>query len=823
MELIEEKLPGIEDFICRILAKEKLSVVTERKRVYYAESIETLKQSSTTSNSKPTTAAAAAAASPATVTSSSKKPQVPPSLPPRNDSKVPVRAGRASLPALSYDDPWTSPLNRNINTTPPQKSPNPSIKSHGKPQAEPTYQDYDVVKFDENGADDENFYEIPIPVEEKSGEHSDDSNTSYEPMDGECSGEPRVKKSKKTTRRSMQDFGVKSLVNAYCLGEAYYKLKNKWTKLRWCGINNARLVCYKNEKDNKPLLDIAVYGYDVTYLDKDGKRNNVIRLSFPGLETHFLSTETKDKADHWMQHLGVAATASLETDNKNTSIGSTDSGVCNTSQPCETKSPSMGYSSSDSGSCDGLVRPGGMPNSTSRDGLDGKGRKGIGAQLTEFLGTFGKKKGKKVMKMAVDLADIVNAQEADDIVISGNLNVMIPGKSTDWSKRWCLIRRNNLEVYTLNDLSQPDNNPEFSLLLSGCDIIPVDDKNDQNLTFKITDTNDRIFMEAPTMLDMSDWIRLLLKETGGCATDTDPESMEYCYIDEKFDKEETSESITDLENEYDDVYDSPFMKEKKDEKSLSLEVEEYLSAATNRLSMDVQTTRKNNNNTGGVGGDSAKHSYRFGDRNRPVFRSYTLGQRDRIMRDTPAARKAMTTERIVTRRESEPEVIHCSTGRTIDQDRDILEMTENPFLSSIRAQKKRISKVATSHEQIKEELAKLREKLSTLRQQRTQIRLQKAKAETLVEQRRLAAEFNRVDDLCKEVDCDISQFERQLTQSPYRTVSQSLDFVHVRSASVSDGEHSPHSGRKSVLERMKFDSFLTEYFLSNNECNGCHT
>ena len=40
--------------------------------------------------------------------------------------------------------------------------------------------------------------------------------------------------------------------------------------------------------------------YDAMYIDKEGKRH-VVRLSQPGYETHWFSTDAKDKADKWVE------------------------------------------------------------------------------------------------------------------------------------------------------------------------------------------------------------------------------------------------------------------------------------------------------------------------------------------------------------------------------------------------------------------------------------------------------------------------------------------------------------------------------------------
>ena len=58
---------------------------------------------------------------------------------------------------------------------------------------------------------------------------------------------------------------------------------------------------YKNQKSGKPLQSCSLQGYDVMYMEKDGKRNDVLRLSHPGKETLWFSCEGTEMADQWVQ------------------------------------------------------------------------------------------------------------------------------------------------------------------------------------------------------------------------------------------------------------------------------------------------------------------------------------------------------------------------------------------------------------------------------------------------------------------------------------------------------------------------------------------
>lgn len=67
-------------------------------------------------------------------------------------------------------------------------------------------------------------------------------------------------------------------------------------------------------------------GYDVILQDKEKGRSNVLRLSHPGCETHFLSTDSPSEIQTWMNRIEALCFASpSETgdDKSNGRVGTT--------------------------------------------------------------------------------------------------------------------------------------------------------------------------------------------------------------------------------------------------------------------------------------------------------------------------------------------------------------------------------------------------------------------------------------------------------------------------------------------------------------------
>lgn len=108
-----------------------------------------------------------------------------------------------------------------------------------------------------------------------------------------CRMRPKKKKKKEFG-------GVSSLSNVTHSGNLYQKGMFSWTQ-RYCAISDRQLVCYRNDRDSKPLLCVPLHGRDVMYSSRaDCRFTHALRLSRPGCETHWFFADTKDSADLWL-------------------------------------------------------------------------------------------------------------------------------------------------------------------------------------------------------------------------------------------------------------------------------------------------------------------------------------------------------------------------------------------------------------------------------------------------------------------------------------------------------------------------------------------
>ena len=48
-------------------------------------------------------------------------------------------------------------------------------------------------------------------------------------------------------------------------------------------------------------MNIVLVGYDILYMEKDGKYSNVLRISHPGCETHWFYAENKESGELWLK------------------------------------------------------------------------------------------------------------------------------------------------------------------------------------------------------------------------------------------------------------------------------------------------------------------------------------------------------------------------------------------------------------------------------------------------------------------------------------------------------------------------------------------
>ena len=63
-------------------------------------------------------------------------------------------------------------------------------------------------------------------------------------------------------------------------------------------------MSFKSERDTKPLLNVVLVGYDILYMEKDGKHSNMFKISHPGCDMLWLYAENKEVAELWLKVSG---------------------------------------------------------------------------------------------------------------------------------------------------------------------------------------------------------------------------------------------------------------------------------------------------------------------------------------------------------------------------------------------------------------------------------------------------------------------------------------------------------------------------------------
>ncbi len=93
-----------------------------------------------------------------------------------------------------------------------------------------------------------------------------------------------------------------SLCQVSKCGELYMKKMLTWKRLM-CYISEGCLLCYTPDSptSSKPRCVLPLLGYDVTYMERDGKRNNVIRISHVGCDSLFLAAHSRPAATSWIE------------------------------------------------------------------------------------------------------------------------------------------------------------------------------------------------------------------------------------------------------------------------------------------------------------------------------------------------------------------------------------------------------------------------------------------------------------------------------------------------------------------------------------------
>jgi hypothetical protein len=60
-------------------------------------------------------------------------------------------------------------------------------------------------------------------------------------------------------------------------------------------------LCPQSDKDTRAVARILLLGYDIVYLERDGKHQHALRISHPGCETHMFYADSKEAAHQWLE------------------------------------------------------------------------------------------------------------------------------------------------------------------------------------------------------------------------------------------------------------------------------------------------------------------------------------------------------------------------------------------------------------------------------------------------------------------------------------------------------------------------------------------
>ena len=69
----------------------------------------------------------------------------------------------------------------------------------------------------------------------------------------------------------------------------------------FCALSDDKLIVYKSKEDSRPANQLQLLGCEVTYVEKDGRFQNVVKIIQDGEELLWFSTTTKKNAGIWLQ------------------------------------------------------------------------------------------------------------------------------------------------------------------------------------------------------------------------------------------------------------------------------------------------------------------------------------------------------------------------------------------------------------------------------------------------------------------------------------------------------------------------------------------
>lgn len=100
------------------------------------------------------------------------------------------------------------------------------------------------------------------------------------------------------SKRHINNDSVISSESIKFTGELCRKGILSWSKC-YCVLTEHALVCYRAGNYSKILAKILLGGCQTSFLEKEGKYSNLIRIARPGSE-HWFYADSKDGAEKWI-------------------------------------------------------------------------------------------------------------------------------------------------------------------------------------------------------------------------------------------------------------------------------------------------------------------------------------------------------------------------------------------------------------------------------------------------------------------------------------------------------------------------------------------
>lgn len=349
----------------------------------------------------------------------------------------------------------------------------------------------------------------------------------------------------------------RSLEDVIISGDLQLKRKLTWNK-RLVAVSAGRLICYKSERELRPGLVITLSGYDVSYMEREGRRGYELKLTHPLSETYHFTVECKEWAQTWAEVIKcVAEGKPVPTRPQHLTralSGHSDLGM-GSRNDIRGSGSNLSNASSEHGSHDDNLQR----RITIEDfGSEKSNHLGtLATRATHFLETIGRKRQskkpselklsrlslnsspkKKLSTPSSDtspeifksekLTPVCESDRWRDITIKckSYLNVYSSFNKKSWGKRWCLVKLHTFECYQ----NSSSNICELNFLLKDCVVRWAKEETKSDLGLMICNNNiEKITVEALNEMDMANWLSVLMEET---ATEEIPEGLDK-YFDEQ--------------------------------------------------------------------------------------------------------------------------------------------------------------------------------------------------------------------------------------------------------------------------------------------------